>query len=189
MSEYKAYAGVGSRETPGDVLEVMTRFARHMESRGYILRSGGANGADTAFENGASDAMREIFLPWPGFNGRSSRFERPSEAAMLMGATFHPRLSTLSPQHPDWQQNRTQTLRKLMGRNVHQVLGQGLDVPVKFLICWTPDAVDGTTTLTTGKSGGTGQAIRLAAAHQVRVYNLADPAMMSLILGKISAAS
>jgi hypothetical protein len=40
------------------------------------------------------------------------------------------------------------------------------------VLCWTPDgAID----KTGKKTGGTGQAIRLAVAHGVPVYNLARP--------------
>ena len=51
MSFY--YAGVGGRETPAHVLNLMTRIAQGLAKVGGILRSGGARGADTAFEAGA----------------------------------------------------------------------------------------------------------------------------------------
>lgn len=193
MSGSRSYAGVGSRETPPEVLQVMTRFARHMESRGYILRSGGAPGADTAFEDGASESMREIYLPWPGFNGRSSRLERPSTAAVKLGMRYHPMLAKLPP---DWetsasfkdeQRKKIRTLTKLMGRNCHQVLGSSLSDKVSFLVCWTQDAADGVRIKTSDKTGGTGQAIRIAADHEVRVYNLCDPQVMADILTKIGS--
>jgi len=38
------YAGIGSRETPEDVLKYMTRVARGLDRKGYRLRSGGAKG-------------------------------------------------------------------------------------------------------------------------------------------------
>ena len=46
------YAGVGSRATPEPVLDLMRRCATRLEVLGYTLRSGGANGAETAFEEG-----------------------------------------------------------------------------------------------------------------------------------------
>lgn len=67
------YTGVGSRETPNDVMKVMYKFAQKMALHGAVLRSGGADGADTAFEWGCDkkQGMKEIYLPWNGFNGRS----------------------------------------------------------------------------------------------------------------------
>ena len=38
----KYYAGVGSRETPQDVLETMWKIGKHLADKGYTLRSGGA---------------------------------------------------------------------------------------------------------------------------------------------------
>ena len=62
------YTGIGSRETPSHILQLMTSLARAFSDAGYYLRSGGAHGADSAFEEGASKSI--IYLPWDGFNGR-----------------------------------------------------------------------------------------------------------------------
>ncbi len=63
----KSYAGIGSRETPAEILMYMTRIASFLESKGYTLFSGGASGADTAFEIGVSNSgNKKIFLPWEG---------------------------------------------------------------------------------------------------------------------------
>lgn len=40
------YAGIGSRETPKDFLNLFTAVAISLEKRGCILRSGHAPGAD-----------------------------------------------------------------------------------------------------------------------------------------------
>jgi predicted Rossmann fold nucleotide-binding protein DprA/Smf involved in DNA uptake len=46
------YAGIGSRQTPEDVLKIMKTIGSFMVHKDYILRSGAADGADTAFEQG-----------------------------------------------------------------------------------------------------------------------------------------
>ena len=186
MNSYKAYAGVGSRETPADVLSVMTEFAKYMETRGYVLRSGAAPGADTAFEMGASKKAREIFLPWKGFNSNESGFERPTVPAMELSDRFHPLLSTLDRTSDRWKSEKVQTLRKLMGRNAHQVLGWDLGTPSCFVVCWTPDAADGVTKPTSSKTGGTGQAIRIAVDRGIKVYNLANAVTRKLIEAKMA---
>jgi cell division GTPase FtsZ len=56
-------------------------------------------------------------------------------------------------------------VRKLHARNAMIVLGKNLDDPVDFIICWTPGG--------TG-SGGTGQALRIARAYGIPVYDLGD---------------
>jgi len=44
------YAGVGSRETPPEMLKKMTAISKKLAAQGYVLQSGGAIGADMAFE-------------------------------------------------------------------------------------------------------------------------------------------
>lgn len=148
----KYYAGIGSRETPGHVCSLMTKIAEYLAIRDFTLRSGGANGADTAFEEGAE--AKEIFLPWKGFNGNASPLFMPTAEAMEMAKKYHPAWHKLS-----------RGGRLLMARNCHQMLGLDLKTPVDFVICWTKNAEG---------SGGTGQAIRIARDLDIWVNDLAD---------------
>ena len=150
----KAYAGIGSRETPDDIMQVMIYLGTRLGKLGYTLRSGGADGADSAFEEGAIGAggNAEIYLPWKGFNSNSSPLYDISPEALKIAEQFHPAWGRLN-----------QAAKKLMARNCHQVLGNALNDPVDFVIAWTKD----------GKaSGGTGQAIRIANHYNIPVYNL-----------------
>ncbi len=111
----KYYAGIGSRKTPPDILTAMTRLAWSMNIRGYTLRSGGAAGADTAFEEAA--ALKEIFL------GSDATPE-----AIEMAADYH----------PAWDRCNNY-VRHLHGRNCMIILGAYLTIPVECVICWTPE--------------------------------------------------
>lgn len=154
------YAGVGSRQTPQAVLALMTLVACALRVQGYTLRSGHADGADLAFEKGAK-GVAEIMLPWSGFNS-----DTPVQGTELLPEAEHFRLAKLH--HPAWDRLK-RGARALHARNVAQVLGHGMGArPSSFLVCWTSD----------GKaSGGTGQAIRVAQAHNVPVFNLHDRAV------------
>lgn len=59
-------------------------------------------------------------------------------------------------------------------RNVLQILGQRTPFTLKSkcVVCWTPDGADGSSTETSILTGGTGQAIRIAKAYGVPVFNL-----------------
>ena len=46
------YTGVGSRETPPEVISVMEDAAFRLAGLGFTLRSGKAEGADAAFQRG-----------------------------------------------------------------------------------------------------------------------------------------
>ena len=149
MSILYYYTGVGSRETPPEHLELFTRVATYLSGIGGILRSGGADGADLAFENGT--ARKQIFLPWKGFNNNSSEFYTPSPESFALASTVH----------PAWERC-SEAVKKLHARNTQQVLGPVLNTPSAFLICYT----------TGGQPiGGTATAIRLAQQHNIPVFN------------------
>jgi len=49
---YRAYTGIGSRACPPEILGVMFMLGEALAEQGWILRSGAAPGADSAFEQG-----------------------------------------------------------------------------------------------------------------------------------------
>lgn len=167
------YAGIGSRETPKDILTIIEKLAEKLVSSDWILRTGGAPGADYAFLKGAfigSDSPHpvELYLPWDGFEDfRKEDFAEgiycqsdPSPAAFEIAKKYHPAWYKLS-----------QGARRLIARNSHQVLGPDLASPVDCVICWTED----------GKlKGGTAQALRIAQDRNIPIYNLGDPLTLKL---------
>lgn len=121
-------------------------------------------GADLAFEYGASagDGEVEVYLPWASYNEDMAVVEptltEPSEDAYEVAARFHPGWAFLK-----------HGARKLHARNAHIILGKDLDDPVDVVVCWTPDgSKDGKGK----KTGGTGQALRIAADWKIEVHNL-----------------
>jgi hypothetical protein len=159
-----AYTGVGSRTTPDSVLAQMRALGARLAGEGFTLRSGGADGADTAFEEGAraSGGQLEIYLPWAHFNGHQTGIVRQSLAAEALASTVHPAWAGLSP-----------AARRLHVRNCHQVLGLDLLTPSLFVVCWTPDGCTGARSRTRA-TGGTATAIVVAERYAVPVFNLHD---------------
>lgn len=150
----KTFAGIGSRQTPPEILEKMKAIAKFLSERGYTLRSGGAAGADSAFEAGAG--KKEIYLPWNNYNGRK-----------VDGVSFFSKLSdkhfTLAESiHPAWDKC-TIGAKKLHARNTQQILGKDLDSPCDFVVCWTKGGE---------LVGGTSTAIRLAESNNIPVFNI-----------------
>jgi len=156
------YAGVGSRKTPPEVLDRMTRAARRLALLGYTLNSGGAAGADSAFEAGAS-GNANILLPFPGFRGHHSTLNQPPGEAFRIAQAVHPAWGRLGG-----------TAKAMMARNSQQILGPDLSDPVDFVLCWTPDGAETEADRTRG-TGGTGQAIALADRWGIPVFNMAHP--------------
>ena len=132
----------------------MWSMGRFMASWGHTLRSGGAEGADEAFEVGCqtNQGKMEIYLPYRGFRKNKSNFYGTNKEARNLAKKYHPNWGVLGA-----------TGRDFMGRNAYQILGAGLDTPSDFILCWTPD----------GKvTGGTGQALRMAVDYSIPVFNL-----------------
>ncbi|MCF8001189.1 MAG: hypothetical protein K9K76_04980 [Halanaerobiales bacterium] len=162
------YAGIGSRQTPQDILKIMEHLALCLGKNNYILRSGGSPGADTAFETGAkkAEANYEIFLPWNKFRDRMGKnyidvstldtFDKAKKIAKQN----HPYFNELSPDS-----------KKLIIRDTYQVLGKDLNTPSEFVVCWTPDGCI-TDRDRSKETGGTGQAISIASKRGIPIFNL-----------------
>lgn len=173
------YVGIGSRRTPSGILRAMVAIAQGLAARGMVLRSGHADGADLAFEQGARDGAAEIFLPWPEFNWQHAPVSRrhrfyatPTEAAMRDWVRFHPNPQACSP-----------GAAKLHARNLHELMGyeytmSGRNFPPgsagDFIVCWTPDGAESEAECSE-HTGGTGTVIRAADHFRVPVFNLARP--------------
>jgi hypothetical protein len=171
IDEAYFYAGIGSRETPSHIIEIMNYLGCYLCEKGWILRSGGALGADKAFEQAAdfivnkgrnlNDNYKEIYLPWEGYNNSKSEINPSNYPFTQMEDEFAARF------HPAWEKC-SPSVRLLHKRNTRVLLGlkqlHGEHVrPVRFIVCWTPHGL---------ATGGTGQALRIAKGCQIPVFNL-----------------
>jgi len=159
------YTGIGNRSTPTALLPVLTKISQILANKGLILRSGGAEGADEAFEQGclSVDGQKEIYLPLASFRGKplnkdgyfyTHDYDHESfTKAKHLAETFHPTWNTLK-----------HVARMFHTRNVHQILGLDLTVPSEFVVCY-----DQTDTF----SSGTRQALRIAEHVNIPIFNLA----------------
>jgi hypothetical protein len=140
------YAGIGSRETPDNVLDVMRNIGKLLALKGCILRSGGARGADKAFEDGCDliSGRKEIYLP-------QNTLENDDKAREITKQF-----------HPNWEACN-EYARRLHTRNVYQILGSDLNTVSDFVVCWTINGEP---------IGGTAQAIRIAEYYWIPIYNL-----------------
>lgn len=174
----KYYTGIGSRETPPEILQAMETVANWCGLEGVILRSGAADGADSAFERGcdAVQGEKEIYIPWNNFNGRSVReegvYSRGSDQnSSAIAYTLHPVFSNLSV-----------GAQLLHTRNVNQVLGKDSSNPElsHFLVYYAPRTRAGAV------KGGTATAVKLAESHGVPCWNLWDNSDLAELRGWVN---
>jgi len=153
----KSYTGIGSRQTPEAWLLFLEKLSEKLAKKDYCLRSGGAQGADQAFERGG--VLKQIFLPWDGFENKkadgltifSMRDSNPTvwTKAQKFAESFHPAWDRL-----------TEGARALHTRNTMQVLGPDLQSPSQFVVCYSPGR------------GGTEQALRIARFVEIPIFNV-----------------
>lgn len=170
----KYYTGIGSRKTPESVIQHMKDLGFKLAMKGIHGRSGSACGADAAFEEGfilslshnnTNDCGFTGYLPWAGFNNipPESKFHKVAPKfynygkAVAIAETLHPIFNKLS-----------HGARALHTRNVYQVLGDDLETPSDFLICYAePNPYKSDEVL-----GGTNTAWKLAKQNGIPCYNL-----------------
>ncbi len=156
----KAYTGIGARELSPNLSQEFQQIGQSLAKLGYTVRSGGAQGADSAFEAGSDtvSGLKEIFLPWKGFNHNKS--------SLILPNPIPEDVANIAKEiYPHWD-HVTEPVRRLHARNVMQILGWDLNDPSAFVVCYTerpyndPNAV-----------GGTLFGIKLAEANDIPVYN------------------
>lgn len=145
------YAGIGSRQTPPEVLAEMTAVAEELSGKftlntGITFR-GKEEGADAAFSKGAK--KKNLFSP-------ENQGSRTREQAIAK--EVHPNPNALSS-----------GALKLMARNTNQVFGENLDTPVDFVLFYAKE------TAGIRPEGGTGQAVEMARLKGIPTINMANP--------------
>ena len=151
------YAGIGARKTPRYVLQYMELQGKLLAEKGYILRSGGAIGADSAFEAGCDSAEGNKQI-WSTRN--SHEWERHGWVIPVVSQVcWEKPFLSMKPY-----------MRDLIGRNTYQIYGDPDNfedcVKSEFVLYWSEPK---------GKencSGGTRYAIRMAIAAGVPCFNL-----------------
>lgn len=167
----KTYTGIGSRSTPPEILHKMNDLAHYFASKGYMLRSGKAGGADEAFQLGVQRyclnnnrsidlRLAEIYIPWYNFKNPNliddwDIVPPNMKECQEIAATLHPAWGKCS-----------QGAKKLHARNVCQVLGYDLNTPSDFVIFYAPEDKNGNV------KGGTATAVKLARQHNIPCVNM-----------------
>lgn len=165
------YTGVGSRSITDEEWDLMEGIAKWLSNCGFSLRSGKAEGSDSAFESGVEESKnkdnKEIYIPWENFKGGNEfggtiiALDRPD--SVNYAVTIH----WIKEVHPAFDK-LSQGARKLHQRNVHQVLGRDLENPDPslFLLACANKTKKGSPT------GGTATAWAIAEANNVPCLNI-----------------
>ncbi len=168
------YTGIGSRSTPKEVLEQMNKISLYFYRKGFILRSGRAQGADfEGFEKPLLPYMKdkqvaEIFLSWNNFENNcgvekawhdgknyftfTNLDKKVQNKAMKLAESFHENWAAVSD-----------GVKLLLARDICQCLGADLKSPSKFVVVYTAGGAE---------IGGSRIAIRTAKKYKIPLFNL-----------------
>ena len=120
MNYIGAYAGIGARKTPQEVLDYMSDQACILQDKGLILRTGDADGADKAFRDATEHKL--VYTP----NQPIERWAR-YEVSLFCDT--------------DYNQMNLYT-QNLLARNMYQLFGSGARKdarqPSMFVLYWSP---------------------------------------------------
>ena len=150
------YAGIGSRKTPQACLDFMTKIGRVCTKKDLTLRSGGAVGADQAFERGCDleSGQKEVWTP-------KSQYVVEHEWAIekAKAVCWEYPLHKMKPY-----------TRSLIIRNMYQIFGDDEEnlKPVKFVVFYCV----GDPLMRGKESGGTRYTVRAAHNYNIPHFNL-----------------
>lgn len=137
----------------------MRLLSAQLESMGYTLRSGNADGSDSYFASGVEENA-QIWLPWDNYN-LDYQTKRPKHQYITIDENDKDAYDSVDEFHPA-PQHLTPKSRLLMMRNYRILMGK--DSPnSEFVIAWTKDGKD---------SGGSGQLLRIAKHYDIPIFNL-----------------
>lgn len=176
------YAGIGSRETPIDIQKEMYKIGKELESLGYIGQSGGATGADKAFEganqpwekeDGTVAGTKEFtkskanVTRWAQYSkGRNS----PTNMVVFKATDSNDTVRKIAKEiHPKKQDLSEKDGLNLHARNTFQVFGKNLDTPVDFVLFYAEEQKG-----LIRPKGGTGQAVEMARLKGIPTINMAN---------------
>ena len=186
------YTGVGSRETPPDVLRAMESASFRLARIGFTLRSGKAGGADRAFQIGmqnyfatldeiVQNAFRhqyaEIYTPWSGFQSNDEVLLDDWDISLnhldfMIPEQIPERTKLVEEIHPNFEALRNKRGPFAMhSRNMHQVLGANIlePRPSSFCLYYAKEDKNG------NPKGGTASAVNLSKKYGIRTLNLNTP--------------
>lgn len=152
-------SGIGSRQTPNNILKEMIQVGAYIRSFGGWVRSGHADGADLAFELGAKDHAI-VYLPYPNFNVKKDK-ELLGRAKVINEGDNAILDESVMLYHPAGDKLSVAAIN-FMRRNCAQVLGANTSQASDAVVCYADPE----------KLGGTGQAMRIAAAYNIPVINM-----------------
>ena len=150
------YSGIGHRNTPENVRNMMTNIGSQLAQMGFILRSGNAIGADQAWEEQVTRKMKEIFIVERKYSCPFGIIaDVTQEQWDFVVSHYHGGMRAFSKQ--------SAYVQYLFLRNLNILCGKDLDDKVDFVAYWHEGE---------HCNGGTGHTISMAKTLEIPCFNI-----------------
>lgn len=165
------YTGIGSRKAPLPILKRAQALGKELALKGFIGRSGKAEGMDEAFMKGFGEAGVGRFINYlPYHSFRESLISPPGcvDISWYLPDVWKEAVIIARDVYGKGWFEITPGARDLHTRNVFQVLGDDLQTPSEFVLYWAEPK---------GRNavkGGTNTAFQVAKTHHIKTFNLSS---------------
>jgi hypothetical protein len=157
------FAGIGTRGATAREIGTIIEVCASLSALGGWCYSGNADGCDIACQTGAGK-QSTAWIPWPRFNFQV--YDAEALCGDVVDAGEGKRGRKYAEEAFPNLASAKQGVQKIMTRNAYQVIGDKSHPRVAFVLCCAdPDPVRIV-------AGGTGQAVRIATALKIPVFNL-----------------
>lgn len=163
------FAGIGPRDTPLDVLPVMTAMGKMFADLGWIGVSGFATGPDQAWLQDIPETQQEVWLPWWTYND-AREYHDPHGRFNKISVTSE--IHQVAKDHyKGYKPNQTwdelsNGSKLLFARNVAIMARDTLDTAVNLVAYW--QSPEGEAKI----GGGTNHAVRVAKTIHIPCFNI-----------------
>lgn len=178
------YTGVGSRDITQEEYRLLKQIGTRMSELGYWLRSGAADGSDSAFQHGAcydQEIKTEIWIPWKSFQSELQQgtpyvnYYIPTKDMFETARNFF-----IEKKIIPWYDNMPQGPKALHGRNYYQVVGFPSENNLSKVCIYCADE-----SRKGDVAGGTRSAVMVARYFSIPTYNIRIKEQKEELLSKL----
>lgn len=160
---FAIFLHTGEGGLPPEIEEKFIELSKVLLGKGFIYRYGGDSNNDLYgkilnIEGGLIDT----YLPWKKFNTTvTAKLSKPTEQAYKHAMHYHLGFAKMKP-----------TVRAMLAKDVHVLVGEDCKRPVRFMICYTPDGCETKEKINYKTTGFASFPITVACAANIPVFNL-----------------
>jgi len=167
----------GEDGIPPEIEEKFVEISKLLMAKGFMFRY---NGDSEPFTNKVLDidlGRVEMYLPWKSFNTTiNAKMPKPNEKAYHAAAYYHKAFKKLP-----------NTVRAIISRDVHVLLGENVDNPIKLLLCYSPDGAESIKDIDYKKTGNISFSITIADTLDIPIFNLGNSGALSRMVEYIKS--